>query len=194
MNNREVSELSYKEWVLYKKKNTSLLLNSYPNYNFEIRFEIMKNVKNVVEEEGVTLYLSNGTLLGAVRQKDFIPWDKDVDMDVLAEELELKYKTIKSKLIQLGYIVRGVEDYPRMKINVYHGGEKVGILALYLKDQIRYRGPYKWPKNFYEDAEKIDFKGITFKAPKIDQYLIHQYGKNWKTPLKENYFSKDLFR
>lgn len=194
MNNKKINNLSHKDWILYKKKNISKLLNSYPNYDFETRLEVMKKIKDIAEEEGVSLYLANGALLGAVREKDFIPWDNDVDMDVLAEELEPKFKIIKNKLINLGYIVRGIKLYPQMKINIYHEGEKVGISALYLKDQIRYRGPYKWPKEFYEEAEAINFKGVTFKTPKINQYLIHQYGKNWEIPLKENYFNKDLFR
>jgi len=194
MNNKKISSLSHSEWVIFKKKNISVLLNSYPDYDFEARLEIMKNIKNIVEAEGMDLFLANGTLLGAIREKDFIPWDDDVDMDVLAEALEPKFEIIKDRLVDLGYIVRGVTKYPQMKINVYYGGEKVGILALYLKDQIRHRGPYKWPKALYEEPEEIIFKGLTFKTPKIYEYLLHQYGKDWKTPLKKNYFNKDLFK
>ena len=194
LSHKQISNLSYAEWIIYKKKNISSLLNSYPHYDFEIRADIMTKVKDVVENEGIQLFLANGALLGAVRENDFIPWDDDVDMDVLVEELEPKFKIIKDKLINLGYIVRGIKRYPEMKINIYHGGEKVGVLALYLKEQIRYRGPYKWPKILYEQAEEIVFKGMTFKTPKIYEYLIHQYGPDWQTPLKNNYFHKDLFR
>jgi len=194
MNNKEISDLPRQDWIRYRKENISTLLNSYPNHDFKVRLEIMKNVKKIVEGEGVDLFLANGALLGAVREGDFIPWDDDVDMDALVEDLAPKYETIREQLIHLGYIVRGIKRHPEMKINVFYGGEKVGILALYLKGKNRYRFKYKWPKTLYEEYEEIVFKGVKFKAPKIREYLIHQYGKSWKTPLRENYFNKDLFR
>ena len=40
-------------------------------------------IKNILEKIGVIYYLSSGTLLGAVREKDFIPWDWDVQMYLL---------------------------------------------------------------------------------------------------------------
>lgn len=193
MNNKEISNLSHAEWVKYKKENRAALLNDYPNFNFDLRFEIIKEFKHILEKEGITLYLANGALLGAVREKNFIAWDDDVDMDVLYEELEPKYETIREQLIDLGYIVRGINKYPEMKINIYHGGEKVGILALYSKGEFRIRGPYKWPSFLYENPEKIVFKGETFTAPQIIDYLKHQYGSDWRVPKKKNYFNKDVF-
>jgi len=194
MTNRQISELSHNDWLSYKSKNISKLRNSYPNFNFDVRFEIMKNVKDIVDEEGITLYLANGALLGAVRDKDFIKWDDDVDLDILAEEMIPKYDIIKNKLIDMGYIVRGITEFPKMKINVYHSGEKVGMLAIYLNGDMRHRGPYQWPKKIYDEYEDIDFRGVNFNTPKIKEYLIHQYGENWKIPLKENYFTKGLFK
>ena len=194
MNNLEISQLPQHEWVEYKRQNRDKLLNKYPNYDFDSRFEIMLKFKEIVEDEGLTLLLANGTLLGAVREKDFIEWDDDVDMDTLAEEFVPKFETIKGRLLDLGYIVRAIPDYPRMKINVYNKGEKVGILAIYKGEKNYHRGPYRWPLEVYENLEEIEFRGIKFVTPKIEKYIEHQYGKNWKTPKRENYLSEDVFR
>jgi|TARA_Y100000289_G_C3922267_1_gene151137 phosphorylcholine metabolism protein LicD len=194
MNNLQISQLPHHEWVEYKRQNRDKLLNKYPNYDFDSRFEIMLKFKEIVEDEGLTLLLANGTLLGAVREKDFIEWDDDVDMDILAEEFVPKFETIRDRLLELGYIVRAIPDYPKMKINVYNKGEKVGILAIYKSEKFYHRGPYRWPLEVYENLEEIEFRGTKFKTPKIDEYIEHQYGKNWKTPKRENYLSEDVFR
>lgn len=61
MNSRLVNELSIKEIQ-------------------SISLEILKKVADVCEEQGLTYVLAYGTLLGAVRHHDYIPWDDDVDI------------------------------------------------------------------------------------------------------------------
>ena len=196
MNSIEISNMPHSEWVIYKKQNRNDILNSYPNHDFNARLKIMVNFKKILQEENIDLFLSGGALLGCHREEDFIPWDPDVDMDVFAEQLIPKFDIIKSKLIDLGYIVRGIKEYPNMKINVYNLGEKVGILALYLNrdTKTRYRFKHKWPAKLYEKNQSVVFKNIKFQAPDVLGYIEHTYGKNWNIPARENYFNKALFR
>ncbi|MBR6657606.1 MAG: LicD family protein [Oscillospiraceae bacterium] len=46
----------------------------------QIEFEILKFFKKICDDEGLSYFLSNGTLLGAVKYKGFIPWDDDIDV------------------------------------------------------------------------------------------------------------------
>ncbi len=46
----------------------------------KIQYDILLFFHNMCEEHGITYYLSNGTLLGAVKYKGCIPWDDDIDV------------------------------------------------------------------------------------------------------------------
>ncbi len=41
---------------------------------------VLKQFKSVCDKNGLTYWLSNGTLLGAVKYNGFIPWDDDIDV------------------------------------------------------------------------------------------------------------------
>ena len=49
-------------------------------------FLMLQDISTLAEENGIPLYLSGGTVLGAVRHGGFIPWDDDIDVN-----LERKY-------------------------------------------------------------------------------------------------------
>ena len=68
----------------------------------KIELEILLQVKEICDKHNLVFYLSEGSLLGAVRHKGFIPWDDDLDimmpredyerfLDIALEELPCKY-------------------------------------------------------------------------------------------------------
>lgn len=189
MNNIQISNLSLKDWKVYKKK----YLSKKSDFDFETRFEMMKLIKKIAEKYNIKLFLTDGCLLGAYREQNFIPWDNDVEFCSFNEEISVHFDSIVSDLLNENFIVRTIKDEPDAKINSYYKGEKVGILSLYKNDKIRYRHLYKWPACFFENSETINFKNEMFLCPKIEDYLNYQYGLDWRTPKKSNYLSKELF-
>ena len=43
---------------------------------------ILADISELAEENGIPLYLSSGSVLGAVRHGGFIPWDDDIDVNL----------------------------------------------------------------------------------------------------------------
>ncbi len=54
----------------------------------QIEFQILKKFNMFCRENNIRYFLSNGTLLGAIKYKGFIPWDDDVDVLVPREDYE----------------------------------------------------------------------------------------------------------
>ena len=54
----------------------------------KIEIEILKHFKEFCEKEKIQFFLSNGTLLGAIKYGGFIPWDDDIDVFVPREDYE----------------------------------------------------------------------------------------------------------
>ena len=53
-----------------------------------IELEILRNFDAFCKANGIQYYLSNGTLLGAVKYRGFIPWDDDIDVLVPRRDYE----------------------------------------------------------------------------------------------------------
>lgn len=53
-----------------------------------IMFDMLKEFDLFCQQNGLTYWLSSGTLLGAVRHGGFIPWDDDLDIEMFKEDFK----------------------------------------------------------------------------------------------------------
>lgn len=75
---------------------------------------LLRHLKTVCRAHGLTFFLSNGTLLGAAKYGDFIPWDDDIDILMPREDYD--------KLLQLTdiqtdtYALLSSSNFPRWRM------------------------------------------------------------------------------
>lgn len=153
------------------------------------------DVKSALEELEIPFFLGHGTLLGAVRNGDFLDWDDDIDFHILSENNQkpelLEVLRKKEFKIKIEMHKNNVMLYKFLRFGI-----PVDIEILYLKNDERFfiaedRFKVYYSATLFENPIKIDFRGKTFKIPNpAEKYLAERYG-DWKAIEKTWDWRKD---
>ncbi len=151
--------------------------------------EVFKNDLNL---DCIPFY---GTLLGIIRDNDFIAHDDDVDMIYLGETssfedmLKERDKVIQ-KLKLHGYKILKVNNNGDYNIHLNINGKLIDLFPSFLTNNIEISffsaGKIKVAKlDYFYPLQTIKFYGIDIKIPfNSDKILEVRYGENWKIPDK----------
>lgn len=152
----------------------------------------MRLVQNTFKHKwNLDLYLVYGTLLGALREQDFIPHDYDIDMayhskyqskeDVIKEFTEIKNYFDKKKLLYKSHMLGHFIYYSGVKaIDIWTSF--VSKNKLYLVNAFDGNIP-----NYATPLKMTQFKGYNFYIPNEPDKLLTAIYKDWKTPIKEDF-------
>lgn len=170
----------------------------------------LSGLADAFETAGLWHALAYGSLLGAVRDQDVIPWDHDFDLFVrpgdLEELLELNPLLAARELClatrrlpanRLALNPGKLADFDACSVSVLHQGEKVGdlymfrpfsdgVLRLYDLASEAYWCPHSsFPAWFLEERSVVTLRGRTYFAPREPEaWLAGTYGDDWRTPYK----------
>lgn len=86
--------------------------------------EMLKYIDAVCRKHNIKYWLCSGTLIGAVRHGGFIPWDDDVDIEMLREDYK-KFVRVMANESQTDYVLQTHETdkgyfYPYAKLRDLH--------------------------------------------------------------------------
>ena len=151
----------------------------------KIANENLQLLKKICEQNQLQFILMFGTLLGAVREHDFIDHDEDIDLVMDKKDLPA-FLDMLFELRENGFEIARYER--RGFLSIIRKGEYIDIYFFqpYPEDEtLRYCCQDICEKRFVKELAPIEFLGASYLAPKdYEGYLEHQYGKDWRTPVK----------
>ena len=86
-----------------QKKSTDFIIQDYLTDKSKIALlkSLMKQCHDILSENKINYWVECGTLLGVLRHNGIIPWDNDLDIGVMYEEIE-KIKSLENVFLQYG--------------------------------------------------------------------------------------------
>lgn len=161
------------------------------------REQMKKNlldIKRVLDKHGIRFFLYMGTLLGAVRDGNFIEWDDDADLLCFAEDKERYERLAIPELEQRGFyvpqdgvsatdsfIIRGRENR-REKVDCWWFRRQG---SFYVYDPERCPNWLSYDHKFFDNTGQMEFLGEQFAIPnEVDKFLELHYGKEWVIPTR----------
>lgn len=148
--------------------------------DMEISKQNLLTVKKCFDQYNLTFGLLYGTLLGAIRENNFIEHDEDTDTFILEEDRELLLSTL-FELRDLGFEVgRYVDDL----LSIVKDGEYIDIyIYKRLNKNTRTNGGYVIDANYLENLVDYKLFGVNFKIPNnAEKLLVILYGNDWRIP------------
>ncbi|MDP9940108.1 LicD family protein [Ectopseudomonas alcaliphila] len=142
-------------------------------------------VKEVLVGTGITPIISGGTLLGAVRDKDFIAWDWDAEFFCLYDEVSARAEELLRGLRVRGFVIeKQVFEKNRWKIVAEKEGFQYELRSWYRDGDDYRRDCYRIPVELMEGMCTVVLRDVEYFAPlRKEDYLTHVYG-DWKTPVR----------
>ena len=192
-----------KEWHGCTKETTrcfGTVENDMPEYLYQGKWtppcclrclrDTAKHVFKILDKCGVRYWLEGGSLLGAARQGDIIPWDYDVDIGIYKDDIE---KCEQLKLLKMesfvddkdfvwekaseGDFYRVQYSEPnRLHIDIFPFFSKNGTMTknTWIKS---HRQDTEFPERFLKPLTKIYFAGMNVSAPNnVKEFLELKFG------------------
>jgi len=166
---------------------------------------LMQALADAAAQYGVRMCLDFGTLLGAMREKDFIPWDDDIDFTLVEQDLPALVENLPAVKALLPLLPGTFLDLamfsqdgrPVAVVLTFHNAPghevivpfEIGMLRRTFEDGSAITTglgtEFIAPERHFRSYDRVGFLGRTFHVPHdAEAYLDFLYG-DWRTPKKD---------
>jgi len=174
------------------KYRTKSLYPGMKKIDRKIAKENLLLFQKILDANHLNFGLLYGTLLGAVREHDFIEHDEDIDLFILDEDHE-KFLDLLFELDANGF--RVIRYDQRGLISIMRKNEYIDIYFFsVLSSGVRCCSGLCVKEPFLLETTMFDFLGSRFLIPRdyID-YLNFEYGNDWMIPIAYTDFNVSGF-
>lgn len=133
-----------------------------------------------------------GTLIGIIRNDNFLPWNPVFDIYILKEDEE-RFKDVLWFLQEVGFeLVR----YERRGLYyIKRNNQYIKVFVLHkISSDLRHTGGSDFiHEKYLQNTIKWNFKGIELNVPTdVDEYLTFRYGNQWYIPNQTKTYKLNL--
>lgn len=168
--------------------NNEYYLRKAPDMKREDAVHIVLAVKKILDEHQIPFMPMFGTLLGIIRQNDFIPYDHDIDMCIWDKDREALVELIpefekagvhfaccvEPEIYTFQYETANIDFYVILPAPKPYTKRMYTIQTHYIS------------KKYFKAMEKVDFLGTQFDIPANPKRLLkYWYGRTWNIPIDE---------
>ncbi|MDP4020440.1 MAG: LicD family protein [Candidatus Adlerbacteria bacterium] len=145
----------------------------------------LKEIRDVFNDLSIPYYIFFGTLLGAVREGDFIRWDWDIGIAVKTEDVMPKQDLLHKALERAGFdVAEHISNKADFKINALKYGARYEIVGFFKLWNMRYRTGFRYPDAFFRGNTEVTLRGERYHTVENpEEFLVWMYG-NWRTPIR----------
>lgn len=166
---------------------------------------MLKSVCSILNNCEIEYWLEGGTLLGIIRENRLLPWDNDIDLSIMSNQIS-KSDTLFKSLQNAGFRVR-IRKFKTSSVFFNKGDIRIikirekrflgltkGPVCLEIFVKYQHDENCYWeianktkcvPCKFYSSFKTIEFNGFNYSIPeKTVDYLSYRYG-DWKKQVKD---------
>jgi len=129
-------------------------------------------IVDLLTQHKINFWISNGTLLGIIRDNQLIPWDHDIDISVFEYNSDRNY--IRSIFISSGYIEEIIDSdfnslhfkgvYRKLDINFYIVKDNIATTRWLVPDKNKYVRLKRFLASSWLNKNKDEFNDISINS------------------------------